>query len=115
MRIGTKSFLGLSLKQVGLRFIHPLKVSSPPFSRSCRLYSSPSTSLPTLCTKLFSVSLYSFIYVMIPFLIICSADRLENYLKYKFCLLSCGSLSDAKIGRHWEGKVLAKLGRGDIG
>ena len=40
---------------------------------------------------------------MIPFLIICSADRLENYLKYKFCLLSCGSLSDAKIGVTWEG------------
>ena len=28
---------------------------------------------------------------------------LENYLKYKFCLLSCGSLSDAKIGVTWEG------------
>ena len=60
MRIGTKSFLGLSFKQVGLRFIHPLRVSSPPFSRLIRLYSSPSTSLPLCAPNSFGESLLLF-------------------------------------------------------
>ena len=36
-------------------------------------------------------------------LIICSADPLENHLKYKYLLLLVVLFSDAKIGWHWEG------------
>ena len=38
----------------------------------------------------------------------------ENRHEIQVSSTSCGSLSDAKIGRHWKGKVFAKLGRGDI-
>ena len=47
------------------------------------------------------------------FLIICSADPFEKSPEIQVLSTSRGSLLDAKIGRHWEGKVLAKLGRGD--
>ena len=46
-------------------------------------------------------------------LIICSADPLKKSPEIQVSSTSCGSLHDAKIGQHWEGKVLAKLGRGD--
>ena len=54
-------YFGLSFKQVGLWFIHPLSFgSSPPLSRLIRLYSSPSTSLPLCAPNSFGESLLLF-------------------------------------------------------
>ena len=102
--------LELSLTQVGYSplegFITPLVLS-----RLFSLHSSPSTSLPYCAPNSFGESLFYVCYDM--FLIICSADPLEKSPEIQVLSTSCGSPSDAKIGRHWEGKVLAKLGRGD--
>ena len=55
-----------------------------------------------------SVSLFYICYDM--FLIICSADPLENHLKYKYHLLLV-VLSDAKIGlTHGKDLALVELG-----
>ena len=103
MRIGTKSFLGLSLKQVGLRFIHPLRVSSPPFSRLIRLYSSPSTSLPLCAPNSFGE------FLMILYILCSVSDYLlcrsvwESPRNTSIVYFWCFS-SDAKIGRHLGGK-----------
>ena len=54
-------YFGLSFKQVGLWYIHPLSFgSSPPLSRLIRRYSSPSTSLPLCAPNSFGESLLCF-------------------------------------------------------
>ena len=115
MRIGTKSLLGLSFKQVGLWFIHPFIFgSSPPLSRLSRLYSSPSTSFPFVHQTL-SVSLLCFLYIMIysDYLLCRSCLRIATKYKYLLLLVVLSWCED----RIDTGKDLAlvELGRRQVG
>ena len=84
-------YFGLSFKQVGLWFIHPLSFgSSPPLSRLIRLYSSPSTSLPLCAPNSFGESLLLF-YILWSVLIICYADPLKNRHEIQVSSTSGGS------------------------
>ena len=91
-------------------FFHPSKVSSPPFCRLFRLHSSPSTSLPNVHQTLFGESL--FLYVMIHFWL--SASQIPWRITWNTSIVYFSWFSsDAKIGRHLEGKALVELERGD--
>ena len=96
-------YFGLSFKQVGLWFIHPLSFgSSPPLSRLIRLYSSPSTSLPLSAPNSFGESLLLF-YILWSVLIICYADPMRR-IAWNTSIFSFWWFSlDAKIGCHLGG------------
>ena len=105
MRIGTKSFLVLSFKQVGLWFIHPLSSgSSPPLSRLwTRLLRHPAFPLvhQLLLVRTSWYILWSFMYSYV-----CYADPMErSALKYtRHQLLAslhcwCGAWGDTCGGK----------------
>ena len=84
MRIGTKSLLGLSFKQVGLCFFAPLSFgSTPPHSRLCRLNVNSVTQHFPLCSSCFRwdswVLLWSLMYIYICLRISYGVKR----MKYK--------------------------------
>ena len=84
MRIGTKSLLGLSFKQVGLCFFDPLSFgSTPPHSRLCRLNVNSVTQHFPLCSNWFRwdswVLLWSLMYIYICLRISYGVKR----MKYK--------------------------------
>ena len=118
MRIGTKSFLVLSFKQVGLWFIHPLSSgSSPPLSRLwTRLLRHPAFPLvhQLLLVRTFWFLLWSFMYSYVcwtswyllwSYIYICYADHMErSALKYRrhqllASLHWCGAWGDTCGGK----------------
>ena len=99
MRIGTKSLLGLSFKQVGLWFIHPLSFgSSPPLSRLwSRLLRHPAFPL---VHQLFPVrTLDTFYHMILCLYLLCRSCGVKyTRLRFVASLYWCGAWEDIRGG-----------------
>ena len=105
---------GLSFKQVGLWFIHPLGFgSSPPHSRLCRLADSTSTPSPSipLVHQLFLVRPLDIFYHDLLFISACADLMLRTQSPWNTRLLLLVLFIDAGLGATHGGNLALRAGR----